>query len=110
VHFVSKCNGGDLDRPTIHQARQPEPLRAVLARISDDSHGASDGSQRKCRLPGFEILPSRPLRFWLVLINPPPGSVWATPMLSDFFARFSRGPEAARLPPPPAVDRSAELA
>src|SRR5215831_5648801 len=40
--LVSKRNGGDLDRPTVHQANEPEPLRAALARISDDSHGAGD--------------------------------------------------------------------
>src|SRR5262245_64908157 len=40
--FVSKCNGSDLDRPTVHQTSEPGPLRAVLARISDDSHGAGD--------------------------------------------------------------------
>src|SRR5215471_20093213 len=40
--FVSKCNGSDLDRPTLHQTSEPQPLRAVLARISDDSHGAGD--------------------------------------------------------------------
>src|SRR4029077_10297819 len=37
-----KCNGGGLDRPTVHQAREPGPLGAVLARISDDSHGAGN--------------------------------------------------------------------
>jgi hypothetical protein len=35
-------NSSDLDRPTIYQARQAEPLRAVLARISDDSHRTGD--------------------------------------------------------------------
>src|SRR5262249_19751732 len=36
--FVSKGNGSDLDRPTVHQTSEPGPFRAVLARISDDSH------------------------------------------------------------------------
>src|SRR5215475_455956 len=40
--FVSKCNRSDFDRPTIHQAHQPEPLRAVLARIADDGHRTGD--------------------------------------------------------------------
>src|SRR5262249_15254996 len=40
--FVSKCNGGDLDRPKVHQLREARPLRAVLIRISDDSHGTGD--------------------------------------------------------------------
>ena len=39
---VSKCNRSDFDRPTIHQAHQPEPLRAVLARIADDGHRTGD--------------------------------------------------------------------
>jgi len=38
--FVSKRNGSNLDRPTVHQTSEPGPLRAVLARISDDSHRA----------------------------------------------------------------------
>src|SRR5262249_48718471 len=37
--LVSKCNCSDLDRPTLHQTSEPGPLRAVLAGISDDSHG-----------------------------------------------------------------------
>src|SRR5262245_10585591 len=41
-YFVSKRNGSDLDRPTVHQASEPGPLRAVLAGISDHSHGADD--------------------------------------------------------------------
>src|ERR1700730_13148076 len=41
-NLVSKCNSSDLDWPTVHQAGEPGPLRAVLARISDDSHGAGD--------------------------------------------------------------------
>src|SRR5262249_34462687 len=40
--FVSKRNGSALDRPPLHQMSEPQPLRAVLARISDDSHGAGD--------------------------------------------------------------------
>jgi hypothetical protein len=35
-------NGSDLDRPTGHQMSEPEPLRPVLARISDDGHRAGD--------------------------------------------------------------------
>src|SRR5215475_13908025 len=41
-NFVSKCNGSDLDRPTVHQTSEPGPLRPVLASISDDSHRAGD--------------------------------------------------------------------
>src|SRR5262245_3637751 len=40
--FVSKGNGSDLDRPTVHQTSEPEPLRAVLTRISDDRHRAGN--------------------------------------------------------------------
>ena len=35
-------NGSNLDRPTGHQTSEPGPLRAVLARISDDGHRAGD--------------------------------------------------------------------
>jgi hypothetical protein len=28
------------DRPTVHETSEPEPLRPVLARVSDDSHRA----------------------------------------------------------------------
>src|SRR5262249_23183973 len=41
-----------------HQTSEPQPLRAMLARTSDDGHGAATSSQRKCRLPCFEMLPS----------------------------------------------------
>src|SRR5262249_50425540 len=41
-NLVSKRNSRDLDRPPVHETREPEPLRAVLARISDDGHRASD--------------------------------------------------------------------
>src|SRR3989442_7536821 len=37
--FVSKRNGSDLDRPTVHQASEPGPLRAVLAGLTGGSHG-----------------------------------------------------------------------
>src|SRR6201984_3730994 len=40
--FVSKGNGSDLDRPAVHQTSEPGPFRAVLARISNDSHGAGN--------------------------------------------------------------------
>src|SRR5215813_14494295 len=40
--FVGKCNGSDLERPTVHQTSEPGPLGAVLPRISEDSHGAGD--------------------------------------------------------------------
>jgi hypothetical protein len=33
--FVGKCNGSNLDRPTVHQTSKLGPLRAVLPRISD---------------------------------------------------------------------------
>ena len=40
--FVGECYGSDFGRPTPHQAIEPQPLGAVLACISDDSHSTSD--------------------------------------------------------------------
>src|SRR5262249_39592260 len=45
--FVGK-RSRDLDRTTIHQTCEPEPLRAVLARIADDGHGA--GNQQPAQM------------------------------------------------------------
>jgi len=40
--LIGKRNGGDLDWPTLHDTRKPEPPRAMLPRISDNGHGARD--------------------------------------------------------------------
>src|SRR5262249_32618867 len=40
--FVSTRTGSAFNRPTFHQPSEPGPLRAVLASISDHSHGAGD--------------------------------------------------------------------
>jgi hypothetical protein len=40
--LVGQRDSGDLDRPAIHDTREPEPLRTVLPRVSDHSHSSSD--------------------------------------------------------------------
>jgi hypothetical protein len=39
---LAKCNGSNLDWPTVHQTGEPKPFCAVLARIADDCHRSGD--------------------------------------------------------------------
>src|SRR4029079_19075567 len=41
-NLVGERNGSDLDRPSLHEARKPKSLCAVLPGIPDDCHGACD--------------------------------------------------------------------
>ena len=47
--LVGKRNGSDLDRAALHNAREPEPLRATLPRMSDNGHGACN--QQPAQMP-----------------------------------------------------------
>src|SRR6516225_1743609 len=101
--FVSKRNGSDLDRPTVHQASEPGPLRAVLARISDDSHG-------KCRLPCFEILPSLSLPpVECCLGTKPIHAARLRPEVNSFQSPTSATSAVATIGPTPGISSSRRL-
>src|SRR3954452_19676061 len=41
-NLVGESDSRDLDRPALHEAREPKPLGATLPRIADDRHGTGD--------------------------------------------------------------------
>ena len=42
ICITSSCDSSDLDRPTFHDAREPQPFRTMLSGVSDDSHCSND--------------------------------------------------------------------